>query len=299
MKTLNILALLACSALLWACEKEIPLDIEDAQPKIVVNSLFDTDSTWVVEVSKSRNILEEDAELSLLTNASVRLLNPDGTTEIMQHEGDGIFTSPSTPQRGNTYRLEVDAPDLESVWAENTLDNGVEVVSIDTSSTTEWDARLYELAIRIKDVPNVRNFYNIKLRGQFWEYIWNDNTQELDSSLVYGTLFFTSEDPVLTGSESFFDGDFFGQRGASFNDDLFEGGERTVVIEVYSWNQELIDVTVSSGSEEFYLYEVSYGLYQESRDNPFAQPVQVYTNANNGLGIFAGVSSVTERIAVE
>ena len=32
----------------------------------------------------------------------------------------------------------------------------------------------------------------------------------------------------------------------------------------------------------------SFNMYQRANGNPFATPVQVYSNVNNGMGIFAG-----------
>ena len=84
MSTRIIFGLMAASLLWWGCEKEIPFDEDEAKPQIVVNCLFDTDSTWVMEVSKSRSILDERSELSLLEDANVRIVNPDGSSEQLQ-----------------------------------------------------------------------------------------------------------------------------------------------------------------------------------------------------------------------
>ena len=172
----------------------------------------------------------------------------------------------------------------------------MQVLNIDTGSSVQSGFRFHHLYVTIKDDPAERNFYNIKLRSWHWEYVWDPQTNEEDSNLVYGTVWFSSDDPVLTGSDASIGGNGFGQRGASFNDDLFEGGDRTIELDAWLWETDAVDVTVSSGTEEFYLYEVSYSKYQETRDNPFAQPVQVYTNVRNGLGIFAGVSSTTQSV---
>jgi hypothetical protein len=49
---------------------------------------------------------------------------------------------------------------------------------------------------------------------------------------------------------------------------------------------------VHSG-EEYFKYIRSVLLQRGTSSNPFAQPVQVYTNVKGGLGIFAGVTSST------
>lgn len=299
MKTL--VNILGAAALLLAagCEKEIPLDVDGSQDQLVINCLFDTDSTWVMEVSKSRHILLEDQELSIVDNANVRIVNPDGSSVALDHWGDGIYgSSTASPNPGERYRVEVDAPDLESVWAENEVSGGAELISIDTSSTQNFDIKASNLHITLRDIPNERNFYNIKLRAWLWEYFWNDVTEELDSNRTFGTLYFTSSDPTLTGGDDFLGENGFGQRGASFTDELFANSTTTIDVQFYPWRISEVYVVLSTGTEEYYLYEQSYNRYQQSNDNPFAQPVQVYTNVNNGLGIFAGVSSVTDSVIV-
>ncbi len=47
-------------------------------------------------------------------------------------------------------------------------------------------------------------------------------------------------------------------------------------------------IEVISCSEAYYNYMKSITKYGMSLGNPFSQPVQVYSNINNGFGIFAG-----------
>ena len=49
-----------------------------------------------------------------------------------------------------------------------------------------------------------------------------------------------------------------------------------------------IIVTLRTVSEDFYNYKITGSLHDNSSDNPFAQPVNVYKNIDNGFGIFAG-----------
>lgn len=300
MRLHNIAIALATVGLLvtvGGCEKEIPFDIDDADVKTVVNCLFDTDSTWVLEVSKSRSILDEDSELSLVSDATVRIYNPDGSSELLSHLGEGLYGSDSKPERGSTYSLEVAVPGQETVTASNSLNSGAEIVRIDTGSTVIGGWPVNEVTITLKDVPNIDNFYNIKLRSNYWEWTYNPVTQDVDSGIVFGNVWFTSADAVFGGGGGgVLDQKDFGPRGASFNDELFSGEERSITLSYYNWDLEDLSVTVSSGSEDFFLYERTFDLYQQTSDNPFAQPVQVYSNIENGLGIFAGMSSVTEVV---
>ena len=103
----------------------------------------------------------------------------------------------------------------------------------------------------------------------------------------------------------------------SFTDEIFNGSQYTFdfLIEEYyfgsskslsgdgyeddeTWEFESIYISMSRVSQEYYWYENSYQAYLFSYDNMFSQPVQVYTNIENGLGIFAGYSSRVDTISV-
>jgi hypothetical protein len=49
-------------------------------------------------------------------------------------------------------------------------------------------------------------------------------------------------------------------------------------------------------SENGYKYEKTQPLYDENEGNPFAEPVQVFTNVNNGNGIFKLSYSIIDSL---
>ena len=94
----------------------------------------------------------------------------------------------------------------------------------------------------------------------------------------------------------------------NFTDALFNGDEYTIDIiadEFYftgekgeygeEYNVDSLAVIFSKVSEEYYWYETSYQSFLSSRYS-FAQPVQVYSNVENGHGIFAGYSTTRQII---
>ena len=58
----------------------------------------------------------------------------------------------------------------------------------------------------------------------------------------------------------------------------------------YEWSYKTLGVRVylHNISKSYYYYRTSLELYQSASGNPFAQPVQVYSNIENGFGVFAG-----------
>ena len=61
-------------------------------------------------------------------------------------------------------------------------------------------------------------------------------------------------------------------------------------------NQPKYIVILRNTSKSYYLYQQSVKLYYWVDEDPFAQPVQIYNNINNGFGIF---SSYNDKMQTE
>jgi hypothetical protein len=70
----------------------------------------------------------------------------------------------------------------------------------------------------------------------------------------------------------------------AFSDLSFDGKEATVSVYVYRYKAPVFD------RKEYYLYQQSLGQFYYKHDDPFAEPVQVFSNIENGHGIFAAYS---------
>jgi hypothetical protein len=96
----------------------------------------------------------------------------------------------------------------------------------------------------------------------------------------------------------------FGQITSSGSPDIHE--IRLFLGEVYytpgfrdEFNENKVSeawVSLYSLSREMYRYQISYLNQIINKQNPFAQPVQVYSNIHNGVGIFAGYQMERVRI---
>ena len=106
---------------------------------------------------------------------------------------------------------------------------------------------------------------------------------------------------ILT-DEVFQDGGSPFREQGLFNDLLFNGQNKNLELEIPNeeywnfidgsteWSYKRLSLTLylHNISKSYYYYRTSLELYQNASGNPFAQPVQVYSNIDNGFGIFAG-----------
>jgi len=104
---------------------------------------------------------------------------------------------------------------------------------------------------------------------------------------------FSTNSPLLADQGSPFggeeDGTEFFFTDAFFTDDAFSGESISLELSA-SYPSSPTAIQYVSCTEEYYLYKLTLQNFYENNGNPFAQPVQIYSNIEGGLGIFAGYS---------
>jgi len=289
---------------LSSCEKEVNIPIEYTKPKLVINALFNTDSLWSIEVSESQYIYDT-ITLPLIDNAEVSITDSDNNTITLTNQGEGIYTSASEkPVIGKEYTLNVTHGVHENVKAKSKLPDQLIINSINWDNPVYVDGDLYrKINVSFKDTPE-DDYYLITLSGDFYA-IEKDEFGNMDTTLENYAVYFSTQNAAVDNPD-----DYMYQSSISFTDGLFNGTDYTIdlLISDYYFGSEdgkdqmdalqKIFISFSRISQEYYWYETSYQAYLNSQWS-FAQPVQVYTNIENGLGVFAGFSTMMDSINIQ
>ena len=88
---------------------------------------------------------------------------------------------------------------------------------------------------------------------------------------------------------------------ALFSDILFNGETKQIEFTIFLGKIDegedvlsSLKVELRNVSESYYYYYRSVDLHQMNEGNPFAEPVQVYSNVENGLGIFTAYNESSQ-----
>ena len=303
-----------------ACERVIEPDLPEQPPQLVVHSLFTSDGPWTARVGRSSGILQPvpsrerpvpDAEVELLGpgNRVLGKLKFDETSDVY------VFEDPSL-QAGETYSLQVSAPGFETVRAADTVPKPVPTSILSyrthTSSRSGSGGRGdYSVKLEIEDPPGEANYYQVSL--------FRVSGGRVAFRMEYG---FSTKDPSILAAnradESPFEEGTFEGEAVIFKDTLFDG--RTHQIELTfrgpyenlppppeEVDDEDLPGELPSGdflqvlfiSENYYQYIRTVWIHDLTRDNPFAEPLSVHGNVENGYGVFAGYSSRTFELTLE
>ena len=305
-----------------ACETVVDVDIPNAPPRLVVEAYLQADSAVAVSLTQSQSILT-NRELSFVSGATVTLLEDGATVATLKVNGnEGIYQTDYTTIVGREYTIRASKAGFEPVEATTLIRPpvAIDAVEIDTTHHTdeyyELDTLITEERIEIEEVRltfsdprDISNYY------QIFVYYYDDQViiePDGEGGFVavdtvrglYGVSL-ESDDPVFSdGGDDFLEGDDFSAGGLSlFSDDFFNG--KTYTIRLNSPNSsdgfffsgsripkgEEIYVMLVSVDEGQYQYSRSVDLQYENDGNPFAEPVQVYSNVENGFGIVSGSSA--------
>lgn len=291
----KLFLLLSISLVYISCEKVIPFEGDVNIPKLVINSIFQSDSTFKVHVSSSRSVIDT-ASFQNIEDAVVTIKDDNGSIiETLNYVENGFYIGQTFPQENQTYSLQVTHPNYTNITSSDSLPSPITINSIDTSTTVDpINGDRLQITLNFNDPESSQNYYLIETYSVN-EYLLIKNSDTTEYELDTTKQFMVLTDEVFQNG-----GSPFREQGL-FNDLLFNGQNKALELEIpydnwsgtedgYEWSYTTLSVRVylHNISKSYYYYRTSLELYQGASGNPFAQPVQVYSNIENGFGVFAG-----------
>ena len=301
-KILHTLKWFLLFTLWWSCETVVDFDVPRTPPKLVLNSVFEAGGPMQVHLSASRHILDKEPPPAV-EGAQVQVYAHDTLLATLADSLEGRYMAADMQvKRGVTYTVTATKNGYESISATVTVpvDTAhITEVKMDTVEVNEFGYKTLQprLQIMVDDPPGQEDFYMIAVfkEGYYYEYDYSvDPPVLIDSTEYYEQMDIYTRDP---GVEEYMD---YGQE-LLFKDDLFDGQQYTFNILLTVYIDEYSDLpegnftyraAVAKISRGYYLYKASYEYQVWNTGNPFAQPVQVYTNVSNGYGILGGKNTV-------
>jgi len=277
-----------------SCEKEISSNFKNFEPQLVVNSILNPDTYFHVQVGHTSRMA--DTSNVLIDNAAVEIWMDNKLIDKLEYEGQGLYTSETNKP------LPVSITDAYYYF----------YFSQDINNSSNAD-----MVVEFNDPAGEANYYELifYVKGTYYDY-WDGYNDTVTRITYYND--FLIYDPVLIA-----EGDIdYKPTSAYFSDKLFDGKEVIISmnIDTYGggWLNGVCDF--NGGDKIAELRAISYSYYQcrkkwtrhlynqgidlniqdsdEFRAFLFTgEPVNMYSNVENGYGIFIGYakSSVIMR----
>lgn len=290
-----------------SCERVIDLETPDFESKISAIGFISPENEVRVYIFPSKGILDQMRPTGL-SGAQVRLYENDIFAGEMKEMNWHGFEEPtekevSDPQKlvyglnffptsGNEYSIEIVRDGFAPVLARTIIPISRSEVAI---SLVEEQENYFNAEITIDD-PAGEDFYELVVYGSRLTQSSGTNGP-ISYGRIYHPLRFESSSVVVKESNP----NGFSTEVITFNDDLFDGNKTTIRISFYAYKstrsdleidpENRIHIDLRTITKEYFLYKRTFRLSEENLGGPFSESVQIFSNVENGLGVFAGYQS--------
>lgn len=272
--TISVFLISVLAVVFSSCEKTVDnVKLPDISPVMVAQSFLEANQDTIkLYLSRSNPIFYNSSNgFSDVPNADVYI--SDGSTKLKLPFFAGIDQWTNGYYLSNTGGLKL-LPGVD-----------VSLKIIDANGDSIWSN------CRIPDVPKYEiSFLRIDSTKSEW-----DNTYNFDYSFKFKSL--NDEAKNYYHIEAM---GYYSEFGNNYYDNLYDesgdyghyqvGNNKSTTIHYNTWNNRLDSIVfyVLNTDEAYYLYHKT--AKQLSNDNPFSEPVIVYSNIENGLGAFCAFS---------
>ncbi len=299
----KIISIVFCSLFIFSCQKAIEIDRDTIKPKLVVNCILSPEEDTIkLSLSESRDLLYDKTTFPIVQNATVELFE-NGTKLGNLNFKDGLYVLPYTVKNGRSYNLKASKEGFDDVTAVTSISSPISNTKV---TIEELDNNSLNSNVLLTDIVNEDNYYQVTMK-------WGEFTD--DSAIINGEFYYEPwlntyscsndfiieypQSDLLEGSSC---GDRFLFSDANFKNNSYNFKTFTYAGSYYP-NQEgyktRVIIEVSSLNYDFYNYYITKSIFQNNLGNPFAEPVPVYSNIENGYGIFGSSSTVADTTIFE
>ena len=291
------------------CIKEINIQLPEHHPQLVVNGLFQPDSLISVSLGKSKSLLD-DTPAQPITNASILLYENSKKIDSLVWYNNK-YRSKVYPDPNTNYRLLV-------YHQEDTLSTGDLLPNPPLYSNVIHKDSVYfggegeffnQLSLTIIDNPDEDNFYELTILThiEHSKEEAEEESQSIFNSFVSTSYFDENNNDYIIQSEGLLN---YYPETLLFSDKHFSSPQQELNINYRPRNLSFYDnhqdravsviLKLRAVSSHYYQYKRNLTIHLNNQESDLwdgtGEPISVYSNVTNGLGIFAGYNEVIDTL---
>ena len=270
------------------------------EPMPVMNGLLQADSTFSVQISMSANL--SDSTPVYVTNAELIIENTTDFPDTLHYTAKGWYVSSRIAKAGETYTCQANIPGYPTLRAQTTVPMPTVIDSVlftDLAVRGEEGEKISSVEFRIKNELHSSKFWRLELRiggvGTHYDFEkeeWSNAYREQDAYLFIkpeqDSVFLYEPNPLNILSNKKMKKDshwvkfYINENYNSFN-------SRT----------DTFFIVLHNIDESLYKYQKQYYISQSSGSSGIGSSQQnynLYSNIENGLGLFTGTSTTRKDI---
>lgn len=285
----------------FSCQKIEKIEkAGDITPKIILNCASAEGDNFIFYVHRSLSVLD-NASIKPIKTAVVKLFADGVLLETVKYDAlEEAYVSNFTAQLDVVYSVEVSAKGYATVTAKTKLPKDVVISSVGLeikgkrwsgwSSDTFGNFENGKLKLSFKDEPGVRNYYMVEISdewtnssgmNQYYSTSWETSRPDVESLTSY------NQNNSSYAQQFFFADDFDNGKELviDFNSSNPYNTFRNYKDSILGYHVKIVHLT-----EDYSKHIYTMGLTNQNQDNPFQEPVQIFSNVSGGYGIFGAFS---------
>ena len=265
------------------CQSIAEIDNIEFEPAMVMNFIMSDDPLYSfshIKLYSEKSILDNTEEAQPISGASLELFENSRKVADAEEINIGVYKFDYTPKANKTYLIKGHKEGYEDIYSEDISPSKTSTIAIKELTPFPKDnfarKRTYRLTYLLDD-SHEKNYYDLQLYVRY-----SDGTRHTLQSIRTRQIGVAIELGMI------------GDTTRVFTDDLFNGERHLAILEFDLENRdnqksrktELI-LNLKHTSEAYYNYYRSLESQANAQENPFTEPAQVFSNIQNGYGIFA------------
>ena len=277
---------------MWSCNSFVteidPSQLPSTDSRLVLSCYISPQDTIIsAKLTETKTVISTGGTRADITNATMKI--SDGTKTVLLIYDNNLLYYRALPSQmpitiGKTYTMTVSTPDGRSISSKCNVPPPVTIKEIKVDSGTAVTLKKFN----VKEV----NEYYLKL-------IWQDLPGTVDYYRGFGFVTGTFKDKNNTISQRTDGVDFTGV------DDKNSDGQLLTLNVVYQPGKNSNSATIQKLTVGLFHADINYFNYHESlrkqraNNNPFAEPVLLYTNVEGGFGCFGAYNATWKDLKVK
>lgn len=276
-----------------ACENELDIPLDESSNQLTLNvelNPYDRAKALVTLTGKPLEInnfpIPKDAVVELFEEGKfVEFLqySPNDTSRI-----NGIFEGAKVPQPGLNYRIKVSKKGYPSIESSDKIPHQIMVEEPVLSQYPQQnsDGTKANIALQFNDPASERNYYQL-----YVYYYLKVRTDSEGEDSISNNYIFNLDKTLNISSPQMVDY----SNGILFSDENFDGTAANLTLTIDAepmsaygddrFREVFIFIELRALSESNYQYRKTLTLAKRNTNDGFSEPVLVWNNIQNGLGI--------------
>ncbi len=278
------LGLVLAMALLPGCENLLGIRAPESESKLAVYGFLNPDERVVIDLYRSASLDEAVTEEALRLDDALVIVTSTTQRDTLVRTAPGRYEANRLPRQEEGYAIEVQKTGFDTVRGECVVPKRpVTRVRVAKQGETE-SSKQFRVTLQLDDPPGAHVY-----RMGLFLFLEPDSRQ---NDTPWAAKFFSSSNTALRADPADVGGQPLETNPVEFDvvyfsDDTMEAqtGEFVLNVELRSSNSLEVSLVVTSMDSAYFEYHKSLSLQRRNLEDPFAEPVTVFSNVENGLGV--------------